>query len=327
MRENGATIGSLILRDFKPHHSLTGNFFVLQTSDGNDKHFSIEMTNSGEDNKRINEPSKSEINIKEESIIKIEEDSAFENELICNDVAEEVEVVTETETIEESNKNSTENLIIEKLLRNTEISLKKVKPKKVRVRTNIKKLVSAIRENATDIVTISKTQNASDPAKVKPKKPSTSDLVFCEECDKFLKKGSFEGHKRYVHKKLKPHLCPTCGYAANTASILRQHIQAVHVGYTFLCDECPMKFNLLKRLRRHKKYKHSKVPISPEKRHVCQYCGHRFEKKFHLTNHIRKHTNETPFQCEYCDKKFKHKWSCVQHTRLHNKVKPEKSKS
>lgn len=291
------------------------------------------MVKSEEDNNKITEPTSNDVN--EESIILIEADSALGNQI---DVVEEVEVVT-TERVTTENQDSVEKLeLVQKLLRNKEISLKKTKSK-AKLATDIDKKLSLIQQLAANkkgviesddlskYIPISSDAPEKKVTKNTKKASSNSDLVFCKECNKFLKRASYEGHKSYVHKRIKPHLCQTCGYRAITASILRQHIQAVHVGYTFLCDECPMKFNLLKRLRRHKKYKHSKEPFTPEKRHICQYCGHRFEKKFHLTNHIRKHTNETPFRCEFCDKKFKHKWSAVQHLKLHAKVESENCKS
>lgn len=232
----------------------------------------------------------------------------------------------EDEVIVEDEKPSGSSKVINELLKNAQVTIQKVKKKDSAKRTVKKPTTSYylpfILRNEKENLTRAEENKAVVGPRTKTKMSKKSEnLVYCEKCDKFLKPGSVLGHKRYVHKQIKLHLCQTCGYRACTGSILRQHVQAVHVGYTFPCDECPLKFNLFKRLKRHKQLKHSLEPVTVEKKHVCHYCGHRFEKKYHLNNHLMTHTNETPFQCEHCDKKFKYKWALNQHQRLHSGVK------
>lgn len=229
----------------------------------------------------------------------------------------------EEESVQEDEKSSESSNAINEILKNAKVTIRKVKkgsPKRNNARKSAKVPTTSY---YLPFVLRNEKENLSGRSnKIEGKNSKKNEnFVYCDECDKFLKPTSILGHKRYVHKQIKLHLCQTCGYRAHTGSILRQHVQAVHVGYTFPCDECPLKFNLLKRLRRHKQLKHSKEPVTIEKKHVCHYCGHRFEKKFHLNNHLLTHTNETPYKCEYCDKKFKYKWALNQHQRLHTGVK------
>lgn len=148
------------------------------------------------------------------------------------------------------------------------------------------------------------------------------DTVYCKECQIFMKRSSYHNHIKFVHEKVRKYLCQTCGYAACTGTILRQHVQAVHVGYSFSCDQCPKKFNLMKRLRKHIETYHSGKPI--ERNHICQYCAMAFAKPGCLKRHLRSHTQETPYQCQFCQRRFKYRWPKVQHERLHTGEKPYK---
>lgn len=148
------------------------------------------------------------------------------------------------------------------------------------------------------------------------------DTVYCKDCRIFLLKSSYNNHIKFVHEKVRKYLCQTCGYAACTGTILRQHVQAVHVGYSFFCDQCPKKFNLMKRLRKHIELHHSGKPI--ERNHICQYCGMAFVKPGCLKRHLRSHTQETPYECQFCQRRFKYRWPKVQHERLHTGEKPYK---
>ncbi|KAK6642105.1 hypothetical protein RUM44_013828 [Polyplax serrata] len=161
-------------------------------------------------------------------------------------------------------------------------------------------------------------------AMVKNPKKQDDSLVFCKECNLFLKRTSFSGHNRFVHKKIRSFLCQTCGYAAHTGSILRQHMQAVHVGYIFECNSCPKKFNLMKRLKKHQEMHHFNTQNVSEKKKICHYCGLAFLRLSYLKTHLLTHTGEAPLQCQYCSRKFKFRWALKQHERLHTGVKPYK---
>lgn len=160
-----------------------------------------------------------------------------------------------------------------------------------------------------------------DEAKV-PRNSNKDDRVYCKVCKIFIGRPYFYNHVKYVHKKVRDHLCQDCGYRAQTGHILRQHIESQHSGTVLPCSQCSMTFTCAKRLKYHVNKHHSGKPV--ERKHVCQYCGKAFTTPHYLKNHIRVHTQETPYICQFCQRKFKFKWACKTHERLHTGVKPYK---
>lgn len=229
-----------------------------------------------------------------------------------------------------------EKNLIKKLLNNKHVTLEK-KGKKELVVTEerekwliIKKLSQCARGapkealEEGDSYSLSSSTLKCVESMIKGPKKANESWVFCKECNIFMKRSSYSGHNRFIHKKIRKYLCQTCGYATHTGSILKQHIQAVHVGYTFECDYCSKKFNLMKRLRKHQELHHSNTPIVPEKKQICHYCGLAFLRLSYLKTHLLTHTGESPLQCQFCDRRFKFRWAMVQHERLHTGIKPYK---
>jgi hypothetical protein len=56
--------------------------------------------------------------------------------------------------------------------------------------------------------------------------------------------------------------------------------------------------------------------------HKCHICPKAFKRKFQLTEHIRTHTGNLPYQCTHCSKSFARKFSLKDHLNLHTGAKP-----
>lgn len=72
--------------------------------------------------------------------------------------------------------------------------------------------------------------------------------------------------------------------------------------------------------------KRIKSKLSPDnsiddstRRHVCNVCQKRFQKRSNLIDHLRLHANVKVFACEYCDKSFVQAGNFKAHLRTHTK--------
>ena len=157
---------------------------------------------------------------------------------------------------------------------------------------------------------------------LEPEAPNKEEKVRCKECNVFVTRRYFNNHVKFVHKKLKDHLCQICGYRGHGPNVLREHMESKHSGVAFPCSHCSRVSLTAKRLALHVKRYHSGKPL--ERRHVCQYCGYAFAASTTLTRHVRVHTDETPYACSFCEKKFKYRWAWKSHEHLHTGVKPYK---
>lgn len=62
------------------------------------------------------------------------------------------------------------------------------------------------------------------------------------------------------------------------------------------------------------------------RKHVCNVCQKRFQKRSNLIDHLRLHANVKVFACDYCDKSFVQAGNFKAHLRTHTKGKKWKFK-
>ncbi|XP_026325468.1 zinc finger protein 23-like [Hyposmocoma kahamanoa] len=123
----------------------------------------------------------------------------------------------------------------------------------------------------------------------------------CSRCDKrFDTEARLQHHVNVQHEGIRSHRCPHCTATLATRSSLQKHVHSVHRGHR------------------------------PPPRHVCDTCGKAFRGKSVLTNHVRTHTGEKPFECSTCGRKFTQRTALRTHFNLVHlkirrtaKIKPE----
>lgn len=62
--------------------------------------------------------------------------------------------------------------------------------------------------------------------------------------------------------------------------------------------------------------------IDSDRKHVCNVCDKKFQKRSNLIDHLRLHANVKVFTCEYCDRSFVQAGNYKAHLRVHTKEKP-----
>ena len=113
--------------------------------------------------------------------------------------------------------------------------------------------------------------------------------------------------------------CPHCPYKAEINSVLKKHMDAVHLGMRpFHCDICEFSCSKKTNLHQHIKTVHLKL-----KPFQCTECDYKTARKSHLKIHIaNKHMMLFPYQCDVneCLKKFKERTEFIRHQKLAHSI-------
>ncbi|XP_026468904.1 zinc finger protein OZF-like isoform X2 [Ctenocephalides felis] len=180
--------------------------------------------------------------------------------------------------------------------------------------------------------------------------------VKCDICFKtFATNGNLNKHMK-IHCNIRPYKCPKCNKSFIQSNTLKYHMD-IHLppnSTPHACDQCDFSTRRLAALEKHIALTHKEVipqrylkeciPVScticnkvlgSEKslvhhmkihqnirEYICKYCGKDFVYKCGLESHERIHRSEKPFTCKYCNKSFKQKMGLHVHKRLHTGEKP-----
>lgn len=121
------------------------------------------------------------------------------------------------------------------------------------------------------------------------------------------------------------HECYICKTKFEYLGSLRTHLQKVHNQKEPLkCEfaDCEKRFKTIIGMKKHVREVHYKM--KPEISCDWPECNAVFSNKSALSNHMRIHTNERPYQCTWqdCGKWFRLKETLKRHTKLHQGYRP-----
>ena len=76
-------------------------------------------------------------------------------------------------------------------------------------------------------------------------------------------------------------VCYPCDYKATNVGNLKTHIQSIHEGVCYSCDQCDYKATEKGSLKKHVESIHEGV------RYSCDYCEYKATRKEHLKRHLK----------------------------------------
>ncbi len=89
----------------------------------------------------------------------------------------------------------------------------------------------------------------------------------------------------------------------------------------FLCKPEPEQLDVIK-IRKIESGKCEEENFNdPTRKHVCNVCNKRFQKRSNLIDHLRLHANVKIFACNFCEKSFVQAGNYKAHLRTHTKEK------
>lgn len=112
-------------------------------------------------------------------------------------------------------------------------------------------------------------------------------------------------------------ICHVCQYNCFSKDALKRHLRTHVVPKVFICDLCGHKCSRKYHLGKHIQFKHTK-----ERNFSCPMCPYKFVTKSDLNKHFRKHTGEKPYVCDLCDFRCAKKFYLKSHVQYkHTKEK------
>ncbi len=145
----------------------------------------------------------------------------------------------------------------------------------------------------------------------------------CMVCGKgFISPSVLRVHMKY-HLQDRQYECDMCKKRFYCAAHLREHLR-VHTGEKpFRCEVCYKCFTTNANLKTHKRgvhnLEHPKLVKATPQLQSCEVCCKEFVSEHRLTQHMRSHTGEKPYQCDKCGKKLASTSSLSYHiTQVHD---------
>lgn len=136
---------------------------------------------------------------------------------------------------------------------------------------------------------------------------------FCKM--RFTERSILENHVR-THTQEKPFVCPveSCKYSCHKSSTLAYHMESQHsptkAKYQCKIQSCYFCFKTLNSIQALGNHIRTHTQETPFR---CGLCYKKFKVYQNLQNHILSHTMEKPYSCKECEKCFKFNVSLRHH--------------
>jgi len=140
----------------------------------------------------------------------------------------------------------------------------------------------------------------------------------CKQCPRAF--STANGLKLHVmgHTNERPHACPMCPKQFKRSAKLEQHM-VTHTGERpFPCRFCERRFTQTSAVKMHEATQHT---ADGGRRHQCELCGQRFNKRSIRDAHVRRHKGEKPYACALCSWTFAYAGDLRNHMVVKHKVK------
>lgn len=136
----------------------------------------------------------------------------------------------------------------------------------------------------------------------------------CELCNKeFYNHACYRHHIKLTHLRSKIYQCAWCDFSTAYQGSMDKHMTGAHYrNERYECKVCHKTFGVRDNWLKHLRITHEGVG-----KVECPICQKVVYAKRELTNHMRLHTGDLPFQCDFCNRRFPKKWTLKSHRRIH----------
>ena len=126
-------------------------------------------------------------------------------------------------------------------------------------------------------------------------------IFCCNECGKaFALKSVLKRHVNDIHIKNVKHSCDKCKKEYSSKSTLTLHIKAIHGGKRFICVMCNKEFTQVGNFKRHQESVHEGI------KYQCTFCDYKATTKSSLETHNQSKHEGKKFLCDICNSIFTH---------------------
>ena len=168
----------------------------------------------------------------------------------------------------------------------------------------------------------------------KPKPPNAlyyfdaaEQAFFCSICCKMFKQ------RANAHRHVRIHIDDKPFYS--TKESLRRHTEPQRKPHN--CDMCKLSFTHKTQLEAHRRRckkiysknikaekgeecENAHFGKMPNGRFYCKYCDIKLHNEYKIRSHIRRHTDNKPFECQICNKCFSDSYMLLKHKKAHKKT-------